>query len=71
MVQIIGVAWFAVSVVIAVAWALAGKRIFRTPPQRIVRKDGESMSRNELNAVREIIKLDAELRHVDRRGGER
>ena len=32
-VQIIGVAWFAASVVIAIAWALVGRRIFRKPPQ--------------------------------------
>lgn len=66
----IGAGWFTASVLLAVAWGLVGKRIFRKPPQppRIVRRDGEPMSQNELNAVRNIMALDAELRG---RGGER
>ena len=65
----IGAIWLAVSILLGIAWALGGKRIFRQPPQppRIVRTDGEPMSQNEANAVRKIIELDAELR--GRKGG--
>lgn len=32
-VQAIATGWFALSILLAVAWALGGKRIFRKPPQ--------------------------------------
>ena len=69
-VQAIATGWMTLSILLAVAWALGGKKIFRPRPvqPRIVRKDGEPMSQNELNAVRNIMSLDAELRG---RGGER
>jgi hypothetical protein len=56
--------WGAVSIMAGVFWGLIGRRIFRPRPiqPRIVRKDGEAMSQNELNAVRSIMSLDAELR---------
>ena len=62
--------WGAVSILAAVFWALIGRRIFRKPPAqpRLVRRDGQPISQNEVNAVRAIAKLDAELRG---RGGER
>lgn len=60
--------WVTASILLAGAWALGGKRIFRKPPQRIVRKDGEAMSQREVDAVFAIMTLDAELRGL---GGER
>lgn len=35
----IGAIWLAVSILLAVAWALGGKRIFRTPPQPPIKID--------------------------------
>lgn len=32
-VQAIATGWFVLSILLAVAWALGGKRIFRKPPQ--------------------------------------
>lgn len=68
---IVGAAWLAVSILAAIGWALIGKRIFRNPPAppRLVRRDGEPISQREADAVRSIMKLDAELRGGDTRGG--
>lgn len=38
-VQAIAVGWFTLSILLAVAWALGGKRIFRTPPQPPIKID--------------------------------
>lgn len=48
--------WGAVSILVGVFWALAGKRIFRKPPAP------PQMRKREAEGILEIARLDAELR---------
>ncbi|HEY9371980.1 hypothetical protein [Streptomyces sp.] len=61
-VQAIATGWFVVSILLAVAWALVGKRIFRKPPQPV-------LSEREIEAIK--CKRELDQLHEERRGGER
>lgn len=39
----IAAGWFAASLVLAAAWALAGRRIFRRPPQPVVNEHTDGL----------------------------
>ena len=55
-VQAIATGWFVLSIVLAVAWALVGRRIFRTPPQppqmKIVTDDTDRAAAEVINEIR-------------------
>lgn len=52
----VGAIWLAVSILLAVAWALGGKRIFRTPPVP------PQMDVRTANAIVDFAQYDAEMR---------
>lgn len=62
--QAIAAGWFVLSILLGVAWALIGRRIFRRPPNKTVRTD---------NLVQLRQPTEAELRehHARIREGER
>ena len=56
-VGIIGVAWVAIAVLVAVVWHRAKKA-----RPRIVRRDGTPITKREVDAIRRIAELDRDLR---------
>lgn len=51
----VGAVWLAVSIVAAVAWAVAGRRVFRKPPVHPV-------SESTAKALADFVQYDAEMR---------
>jgi hypothetical protein len=63
-VGIVGAAWMLLSILVAVAWAVGGRRIFRQPPQQpVVKVNGE---RTDLTVDDVIVELERRNR---RNGG--
>lgn len=56
----VGAIWLAVSILVGICWALAGKRIFRKPPQP-PRPEPE-MDQRTANAILDFCRYDAEMR---------
>lgn len=49
----IGAIWLTVSILLAVAWALGGKRIFRKPPTKVV-INGEPTDKTVNDVITEL-----------------